>query len=107
MTPLFNSLLQRACTVSLTVVPAVAVVERATMDPERVILSGLEVSELEAQRAGHSASIGLDEAELAELRALESQDEGLADQRAGDISNRDLTTVFLILGIIAALVIIL
>lgn len=74
---------------------------------ERDALRLLEDEQLLTLRAGAPVTPApADEAERAELRRLE--DRALETRRAGDLtlSNEDLTTILLVLGIVALLVII-
>ena len=74
---------------------------------ERAALADLALPELAELRAGAAPAVELPGADREILRELEQRAPELAAQRAGDISNQELTTIFLILGIVAALVIIL
>lgn len=76
-------------------------------DAERLALSGETSADLPMLRAGAGAmQTGLDASERSVL--AERQDDELADQRAAGlaISNSELTTIFLVLGIIVLVLII-
>jgi hypothetical protein len=83
---------------------------RGVDEVERDVLRELESEQLAALRAGSPvvpADLGaLDRAELERLQAASQE---LADQRAAglDVSNSQLLTILLVLGIVVALIIIL
>ena len=91
--------------VSLVLAPTLFVARHAELRE----LQALESSALAEMRAGGAfspaAAAGLDE--LAELARAESAAQELEALRGGDISNEELTTILLVLGIIALVLIIL
>lgn len=75
---------------------------------ERAALRSLEDPALAGLSAGHApAARSLDDAEREGLRDLETRNEELAAQRAGDLDNDTLVTILLVLAIVALVIIIL
>ncbi len=90
-----------------SIVTSLLVAAPGTLVPggvERAALHSIESVALSQQRAGASESGPLESAERDQLQQLQRGD--LEAQRAAGLSNKDLSTILLVLGIVALLIVI-
>ena len=108
MIPNPNHLMLAAALLAAQAPGLVALNARPLCPSEHAALRAIEDPALAELTAGRAPVVAeLDDAARAGLRELETGNQELADQRAGDLDNDTLVTILLVLAIVALVIIIL